>query len=216
MDADKISTCALLPSESIPAFTRSNPVGYQFAYDVALWLYENYPYFEVDSLEWLKSFLDTDPFNIGLSPAAAKAVRVRGLALRIRVEKTIDISALLALLTERQIRHGFILDITFQYLPGGVHHLKIALEALHPVVIGLGDTHKAKVNISLAQDRGRPFDIKHMLRPWDFGRWERWTYNELATNGRKQEGHAPAFHTLRIRADIWALLLASTKLRSLT
>jgi hypothetical protein len=62
----------------------------------------------------LQAFLETDLFHVGLSPVTAKIVRVRRLALRIQVQNTHDIPAMQALITDRELRNGFTLDIIFQ------------------------------------------------------------------------------------------------------
>jgi hypothetical protein len=157
-------------------FTSSKVVGYQFAHEAVLWLYENYNGFEIGQIGYLRRFLETDALNLGVSLAPAQSLLLHRLALRIDLaESTSSILASLAQITNRQLRHGFTLSLTFHNISSrahgpGVYSLALALEALQPVVTNLENNHKAKVNIYLAQKHYDTFDIKHMLGPWNFGR----------------------------------------------
>jgi hypothetical protein len=82
-DTDGNLTCKCKLPETMPAFTRSNLVGYQFAHEAVLWLYDNYESFGIAGIENLRRFLETDVFHVGLSPASVKSIRLRRLALRI-------------------------------------------------------------------------------------------------------------------------------------
>jgi hypothetical protein len=141
-DGDGNLNCECKLPESMVDFTRSKFVGYQFAHEAVLWLYNNYQGFEIYGLENLHLFLETDVFHVSLSPACAQSVRPRCFSLQVDVRKAHTIAASLGQLTNRQLRHGFTLDITFNYVTLGVNLLAIALETLEPVVTNLEDKYK--------------------------------------------------------------------------
>jgi hypothetical protein len=62
----------------IPNFVQPRCVGHDFAHEAVLWLYNNYPGFNLRSLEDIPKFLTTDVFDIGLSPSHDQ-VRLRRL-----------------------------------------------------------------------------------------------------------------------------------------